>query len=363
MKKILLLLSLGLVALTGCKKDDSPASPVTDTVLPTSSAENPIVAGSAVTIQGKGFTQSSEIWLRALTKAAETDVQATVTAVTDASITFTAPAVSGEQGIILKQNGGEWSLGKMYFAPASDILPRKLVRIVSSYTDEDGETEEPSTYEYSYDEQGRLIKITDKSTTDDAPYITEIQYTENEITYNREEDKTVFSLKEGRVVSSEWTDTYSDEMYETTTFSYDATGFLNETVIDGTYTRKFTFKENSLTQVDSKGEDWPANDAQITPHESVRNNLNVDLCTELISFAANALDCEESILPYQLEIAGKRSAYLPKKCVSTDNDPEEGTETDTCTFDYTLDNDGYITEIRMEDTDGGSTVYQLFYEE
>ena len=75
--------------------------------------KSPASPGSSVTIQGQGFTANSEIWLRAITRAA--DVQAEVTDVTATTVTFTAPDVSGEQNILLKQDGGEWILGVLHF--------------------------------------------------------------------------------------------------------------------------------------------------------------------------------------------------------------------------------------------------------
>ncbi|MDE7450606.1 MAG: hypothetical protein K2M66_00435, partial [Alistipes sp.] len=116
MKKLVFFL-LAAVALCGCESNDEPC-PVTGVELPASSAASPVTPGEPVTIQGQGFTADSEIWLRAVTRAA--DVQAEVTGVTATEITFVAPEVSGAQTVVLKQHGGEWSLGKIYFAEESD---------------------------------------------------------------------------------------------------------------------------------------------------------------------------------------------------------------------------------------------------
>lgn len=79
MKKILYFF-MAAVLLCSCEKEENgrePVCPVTELSMPASSVENPVIPGSSVTIQGKGFTSGSEIWFRNMTKAA--DVQATVT--------------------------------------------------------------------------------------------------------------------------------------------------------------------------------------------------------------------------------------------------------------------------------------------
>ena len=67
------------------------------------------------------------------------DVQAEVTDVTATTVTFTAPDVSGEQNILLKQDGGEWILGVLHFpevpnTPGGDeeepaILPTRISHV------------------------------------------------------------------------------------------------------------------------------------------------------------------------------------------------------------------------------------------
>lgn len=82
---------MAAVLFCGCDKEeggDNLPCPVTEVSVPASSEENPVSPGSSVTIQGQGFTANSEIWLRAITRAA--DVQAEVTDVTATTVTFTA---------------------------------------------------------------------------------------------------------------------------------------------------------------------------------------------------------------------------------------------------------------------------------
>lgn len=128
MRKILVLLSLGLVALNGCKKDSTP-SLVENTVLPP--ATETFAPGAAVTIKGSGFTAADEIWFRAQTKATD-DIQATVTKQTATEITFIVPLrlPAGEQTVLLKRDDREMPLGKITVAEPSAAA--KLYGIGSS---------------------------------------------------------------------------------------------------------------------------------------------------------------------------------------------------------------------------------------
>jgi YD repeat-containing protein len=124
--------------------------PIAGLQLPSSSSENPIKAGATVTIQGTGFNSSSEIWLRATPATKnEGDVKAKVTEVTESGISFEIPiGVSGEKGLILKQDGKEYALGSL-------VLKQVKKRITKQTFSYGGENRE--VYEFVYDEAtGRL---------------------------------------------------------------------------------------------------------------------------------------------------------------------------------------------------------------
>lgn len=114
MKKLLLVLSLGLAVLTGCndKGANTPPPLITDPVLPPVTEE--FSPGETVTITGSGFTASDEIWLRMPTKA-DGDIQATIVKQTPTEITFTVPQglPEGECTLVLKRGGTEMVLGKV----------------------------------------------------------------------------------------------------------------------------------------------------------------------------------------------------------------------------------------------------------
>ena len=98
----------------GCNKETNDhcnvVCPVTDVVVPSSDEDNPICPGATVTIRGNGFTAHSEIWIH------PADINTTIASYSATEIAFVVPEVFGEQNIVLKQNGLEWRLGKIYVA-------------------------------------------------------------------------------------------------------------------------------------------------------------------------------------------------------------------------------------------------------
>ncbi len=119
MNKLLLIVAIISLSLTSCSEDDNinndNSIAITEIQLPESDTENPFIAGSSITIKGKGFTKSSEIWFRIVTTKSTSDVKAVVTAFTDMQIIFTAPDIEGTQSIVHKQHDKEQVLGEMIF--------------------------------------------------------------------------------------------------------------------------------------------------------------------------------------------------------------------------------------------------------
>ncbi len=142
----------------GCSKDDTPDEKIiSDVQVPESTPENPTAPGETVTIRGKGFTESSEIWLRAVwTKSTEDEVQAEIVSVSNEEITFIAPDVAGERNVVLKQDGQEQVLGTMFFEqPETPAIPLK--RIIESSFSIDG-----GTFKFRY-ENNKLAEMVETS--------------------------------------------------------------------------------------------------------------------------------------------------------------------------------------------------------
>ncbi|WP_294599803.1 IPT/TIG domain-containing protein [uncultured Rikenella sp.] len=375
MKKLLFFV-LTAALMFGCKKDDNGTPcPVSGATLPTSSAENPIPAGSAVTIQGSGFTSSSEIWLRGVATKADGDVQATVTDRTSTSITFRAPSsVSGEQSVILKQDGGEWPLGKMYFTAAPEILPKKIVK--SLLTEEvDGE-KETHTALYTYDETGRLTRIETSSTGDSFYEGSRIEYLQDKIKISHDYDEVVdweveFLVENGRATNCIEEDKEDGSICETKEYTYSANGYLtgivfsltNEGITD-TYTGELTVGEDGslekYTTAEKEIEDggyYGTYTIDFTPNTSVPNNLNLDLIGNNYLFG-DIIDDPAILDAYLLGIGGTRSKYLPKQLTLTDADGESF----TVKYEYEFAGE-YISKIGIDDGDGYTATLELFYEE
>lgn len=367
---------MAAVLFCGCDKEeggDNLPCPVTEVSVPASSEENPVSPGSSVTIQGQGFTANSEIWLRAMTRAV--DVQAEVTDVTATTVTFTAPEVSGEQNILLKQDGGEWILGVLHFpevpnTPGGDeeepaILPKKLVKLIST----DHSYNEISIQEYLYDNQDRLVRIIETDAYENV--ITyDFEYRPNQIVLTTNNLSSVFDLENGCVVSYECAE--YDYGKTSTTFLYDTHGFLIGFVeqFEATddekekYTGTISFQNNSMLEYnscDTYGYEYSLN---FVADETVPNNLNLDL----MGFKYVVEEIEEASVgdSYMLGIAGNRSKYLPAQLVQTDSDGEShGVK-----YEYEKTDEEYISKIFLyineNDTSLSSSpdyTIQLFYEE
>lgn len=123
MKKLFIILSLGLLALTGCNDKENPQPPlVTNPTLPPATED--FAPGETITVTGSGFTASDQIWFRTPTKAAVQDIQATIVHQTPTGITFMTPEglPAGENTIILKRSDAEMTLGKITVAEISAKL-------------------------------------------------------------------------------------------------------------------------------------------------------------------------------------------------------------------------------------------------
>lgn len=175
----------------------------------------PVKPGESVTIEGQGLTQASEIWFRALATRAEkrADVKATVTGVTASGITFTAPMVFGQQTVLLKEAGKEYTLGEMTFEEESGgeemaILPKKVMKIVVL---EDGNARSAATYTYKYD----------NATVAEINYFTEndnyiCKYKDGKVSIAGTLNGSI-EIKDGKAVKMITAD---DFIFEENTFSY-----------------------------------------------------------------------------------------------------------------------------------------------
>ncbi|NDV97198.1 hypothetical protein D0T84_20160 [Dysgonomonas sp. 521] len=266
MKKLLLIMAL-CIGFIACSSDDDDNSenPVTNIEVPQSSADSPVKSGETVTIKGNGFTQSSEIWLRALTKStANNDVKAEITSVTTTGISFIAPSVSGENNIILKQSREEYVIGKMYFDNAEEsVVKKRIIKRDFSFNDEDeifeysykdGRLEtmlekmsDGDTYEYKfvYDTDGKLLSVNETNYKTKAKQSDKVFEYKNaqtilvhETFYDGEDNETItLTLNDkGLLVKKE-------SQSDVTEYEYDVSGNITKSIEDGTYVYTYTYDD------------------------------------------------------------------------------------------------------------------------
>jgi YD repeat-containing protein len=266
MKNVLFVMMLCIGFLSCSDDNDEPQNntPITNLEIPQSNANNPIKAGETITIKGEGFTQSSEIWLRAVIKSADTEVKAEVTSVTASGISFNAPSVSGERSIVLKQLGSEYILGQMYFDnenPEPTIITKRMVKWLSIdgqmqnefIYDDNGRlqkfNEAGELHEYVYNDKGLLISETryDSETKEKSSVIvfeyknaTNIIATETEYSSSEKFIQTLTLNEKGQLIKRA-----SDD--ETNFFEYDEAGNLTKNIEswvedDKTITQVYTYK-------------------------------------------------------------------------------------------------------------------------
>ncbi|WP_302604587.1 IPT/TIG domain-containing protein [uncultured Alistipes sp.] len=381
MKKFLFFM-LAAALFCGCDKDDVPC-PVTGISIPASSAENPVQPGTSVTIRGAGFTEDSEIWLRGM---ARTDTQATVSNVTATAITFIAPAVSGEQAVILKQDGGTYELGRLFFAEEPEpedleLLPKKVARTRTTYYDKSMIYE--TTYQYGAD--GNVIGMLENEMQDETVYGTnDYRSTADGIsmTWKSDVDPDYTDIRTYRITDervSSYTQTYKDaaKEYRSETIadvSYDTKGYVNEIV----FVEKYTNAESSETNhgrwdIEVSGGTlirgtWAIDygweyTMNVTPGQV--NNLNIDLWGLILSL----YDDEVSFMPMTMNYGGKRFQKLPEQIIISWKDGDE-TGTDKYEIEYEM-NGEYISKVIVkcpedevdEYNKGLYATVEVFYEE
>ena len=402
MQKILYFF-MAAVFLCGCEKEKNggdPICPVAEVTMPASSEENPVIPGSSITIQGKGFTSGSEIWFRSMTKAA--DVQATVTDVTASAITFTAPDVYGTQSVLLRQDGNEWTLGTLVFANQStdpedptdpEYLPRKILQVKVIFKDE-SKGNYTQLYTYSYDAGGRLstMSVADLFEGEEEILTIKYVYSESKITSKGEGNGFIQSLEE----SYELTDGRVSKYVRTTISGgkyaengiktiqalkpqYDSEGYL--VAIDGTevcsgnpeeayesiLTDRYTFTEGIFSKYVSKASTTDSygqygSSSEIAFTAGPANNLNIDILG--IDWMAEEMYAAPLFL---LNVGGKRSAQLPAKYQYQYADIDEDgnvskDDNQTKEVEYTMNGD-YITSIKTYVEGELETIVEIIYED
>lgn len=185
MKKLFIILSLGLLALTGCNDKGNPQPPlVTNPTLPPATED--FAPGETITVTGSGFTASDQIWFRTPTKA-DGDIQAAIVKQTETEITFTVPQglPEGECTLVLKRGGTEMVLGKVTIGESVPAATTKLYGY--GYAQDKGAIGEIDTT------TGTLTPII-SLTRDQAPESKIVILKNGKIYWNTTEDKHLYCV-------------------------------------------------------------------------------------------------------------------------------------------------------------------------
>lgn len=263
--------------------------------------------------------------------------------------------------------GGRTDGGSETQQPVSpdEILPRRIVSadltVVGDYT---------CTMLFDYDEQGRLVLLTETDFRDVVHGYypeTEIQrfvYDGDTITSKNEtyEYSTVYRLENGRVVSFRYEELRMAFWWETS-FVYDAAGYLvsmsDWNAEDERRSYLISYESNGFSLEEHYSEGRTTYTVEYD--RSRLNNLNLDLYgwDEIVEVLVE-LWADAPLLG----IAGERLRYLPAKMTSVNTFEEDGrwcTETSVTSFAYKTDGE-YLSEVEVYYNDELSIRLVLHYE-
>jgi len=251
MKKLfyLLLIPLFVISCSSDDDDDSNQLPIENLKLPESSESAPIKNSETITINGKGFLSSDQIWFITATKSTgdkDPDFKkGEIKEVTDTYIKVMPPEVYGKQKLTIIRDKKEYNMGNVYFEA------KELKKRMTKYMHSNDEDHDYYTFEYNASgllskitdgdddgvhsvteltyEDGMLVKITETE-TGDTPEIYNISYNNENISvkYNKTENGVAKELEDiitldedGNPVRIKYTEKYCND------FTYDTNGNIS----------------------------------------------------------------------------------------------------------------------------------------
>lgn len=243
------------------------------------------------------------------------------------------------------------------------VQPKKVAKITS--LDKNSQVE--STFLFSYDSEGKLVKIIDQygSSSNEKTFT----YSSDKIVISEQGEESVVNLKDGRAVS--FTEKDGSDWQYNYTFSYSG-NYLNQSVseekhlVNGVWTKEstdtytYTVKNGNISTIKNvwkeEGSDEDVTDAALT-YGNVANNANIDL-----GYLCYEMDGEDLLM---LCVLGNRYQNLPASMSCRDADGE----TYSLTFSYVVDKDGYVTKITINSVESGdgqtykdTDIYEIVYE-
>lgn len=281
-----------------------------------------------------------------------------------AAVLWTGCGDSEEPEVVGGSQTGGGSETQQPISP-DEILPRRIVSadltVVGDYT---------CTKLFDYDEQGRLVSLTETDFRDVShryypkTTIQRFVYDGDTITSKNEayEDGTVYRLENGRVVSYRYEELQGAFWWEMS-FVYDAAGYLVSMSDRNAEDERNSYFISYVSDGFSLEEHYSEERITYTVEydRSRLNNLNLDLYgwDEIIEDLVELW--EDAPL---LGIAGERLRYLPAKMTRVHTYEEDGrwyTSTSVARFSYKTDGE-YLSEVEVYYDDELSIQLVLHYE-
>lgn len=344
--KHLLFIFFVLVFMTACEKDEEKGGgtlSIKEIELP---SMTPVIPGFTLTIKGKWFTFASQIWLQPVTGGKYK--QATITGVDVTGISFIAPRVYGAQNVFLQESGETLFLGMLIFAAEPEevaILPKKIIKVI--YVTDKSPID---TLTLTYDAAGKIATKRQHKSLFNYVY-TENQITETRADENSSYEECVYKLADGKVESFKRKDTVFSVSYSPDTNLYDLTHGVRERF------EAFTFNEKGLCMYSYLFE--KLDETFFIGYDNLLNRANIDI----FYFLSGACWDSGTSDIFLLDIAGKRSGFLPSQIVNKNKDRSINQQKYKYVFDIGYEMAGeYVKKMTIKKDYQVYRVFEFFYE-
>lgn len=344
--KHLLFIFFVLVFMTACEKDEENGGgtlSIKEIELP---SMTPVIPGFTLTIKGKGFTFASHIWLQPVTGGKYE--QASITGVDATGISFIAPRVYDAQNVFLQESGEMIFMGMMIFAAKPEkvaILPQKITKVIYA-TDKSP----IDTLRLTYDANGKIATKRQHKSLFNYVY-TENQITGNRVVGNSSHEECVYKLADGKVESFKRKDTVFSVSYSPDTNLYHLFHGVKE------HFEAFTFNEKGLI-----GYSYlfgKQDDRYFIGYDNLLNRANIDI----FYFLSGACWDSGTSDIFLLDIAGKRSGFLPSQIVNENKDRSINQQKYKYVFDIGYEMAGeYVKKMTIKKDYQVYRVFEFFYE-
>lgn len=319
---------------------ENPDLPVTALLFPT----DPVNAGEEVVIQGIGFSKNCEINL----KAGEELLKMNIT-VSNTGVRFVVPdtQASGTYPVVLKQDGGEWTIGEITVETKA-IVQQKQIEVITEKWNRKGEDHVVEN-RYTYTPDGKIASI-ETFNGGDPEQMAKFEWNGHSLTVT-----VGYYDPEAQDYDYEYGDinkyTLNDDA---STAHSEITGVMGEWSSDWTYTPEgyledlsglylYGMEENYLSYYSDGNMDY-----EFAYESDQANKSGVDLMGEVLYHFY--VEQTEQYYARIAGICGKAPGFLPSSItlLAPPDEPESEDEV-MANITYATDAEGYVTQISFDD--------------